>query len=298
MNFITYINRLGSVKIAPIDYNSVDITVITQNTINEDFLVTSVFVDGIKRNVNIENAIQLAVINDNNFDGSLLDVNNYSVGGGYFSAKLLALASSSSVAISGNVTVNRHDVDIKSSVALTVSQHNVDVKSMPVLPYRNVYSCPVIVPVFFLSGAGSLSSTSQFLKLSMEIRLYTDGTNGLYQYDTYNNVGNYISISVVGAPGLKFPSVNSICRNGHFIKASTTYASAYNVGTYWQLLFVVNIATNEYTVKAQKYVAGVLTGLSYDLHVSGDNALGCMAGGFVVQSPALDVTVAVSKDYF
>lgn len=93
MDFISYINKLGSFKTAVVNYDSVAGTIQTQNAINEDYLVTSVFVEGVKRLVDIDNAVQLAVINDNNFDGNILDLNHYNVEGTYFSAKLLPLVS-------------------------------------------------------------------------------------------------------------------------------------------------------------------------------------------------------------
>lgn len=101
MNFITYINQFGSFKTALINYDPGSSTIETQNRIDEDYLVTSVFVEGVKRSVDIDNVVQLAVINDNNFDGSLLQLNHYNVSSTYFSAKLLPLVSGGSVASSG-----------------------------------------------------------------------------------------------------------------------------------------------------------------------------------------------------
>jgi hypothetical protein len=94
MNFITYINQQGVFKTVECTAVGADGLVKTVSTINENYLVTAVFVNSVKRKV-IEGSgvspVQCAVINDDNFDGNLLDQNHYNVEGTKFEAFLIDL---------------------------------------------------------------------------------------------------------------------------------------------------------------------------------------------------------------
>lgn len=76
MNFITYINLNGVLKTAPVSMFD-EGWYKTDNRIDEQYLVTSVFIEGLKRKIGGSNDIQLAVINDNNFSGDILSETSY-----------------------------------------------------------------------------------------------------------------------------------------------------------------------------------------------------------------------------
>jgi hypothetical protein len=104
MNFITYINKQGVFKTAECAYDPLRNSIATISPINENYLVTSVYVDSKKRKVSDVygvSAVQLAVINDDNFDGNLLDENHYSLEGTRFIVGLLPL---DSVGVGGGVS--------------------------------------------------------------------------------------------------------------------------------------------------------------------------------------------------
>jgi hypothetical protein len=94
MNFITYINQQGVFKTVECTAVGADGLLKTVSAINENFLVTAVFVNSVKRKV-VEGSgvspVQCAVINDDNFDGNLLDQNHYNVEGTKFEAFLIDL---------------------------------------------------------------------------------------------------------------------------------------------------------------------------------------------------------------
>lgn len=94
MNFITYINTNGLLKTVPFS-PTVD-GYITDYAINEQYLVTSVFFNGIKQKIKCSSLVQLAVINDNNFSDSILQENHYNNEGTRFEFQLLNNFSSSS----------------------------------------------------------------------------------------------------------------------------------------------------------------------------------------------------------
>lgn len=75
MNFITYINAFGTYKVAEIIEGEGEWE--TKNFIDEQFLVTSVFINGQKKYIDHSSMYQVAVVNDNNFDGSNVALNFY-----------------------------------------------------------------------------------------------------------------------------------------------------------------------------------------------------------------------------
>lgn len=80
MNFITYITEFGTMKVKTIEFKNQKY--VTVSAINEPYLVTSVFIDNQKVNIVYDvNPYQVAVINDNNFDGANLDVNSFNQAG-------------------------------------------------------------------------------------------------------------------------------------------------------------------------------------------------------------------------
>lgn len=104
MNFITYINELGTLKVKDLDYNEQTKFFKTVTTINESYLVTSVFIGGFKSFVSISDYLQMAVINDNNFDSSVLDSNSFSNQGTFFEGiHIIKKCCSSTSIISGDV---------------------------------------------------------------------------------------------------------------------------------------------------------------------------------------------------
>jgi hypothetical protein len=142
MDFITYINKQGVFKTVECEYDSADNSIITIDPINENYLVTSIFVDSKKRKVKNAfriSSVQLAVINDDNFDGNLLDENHYSIEGTRFYVQLLPLDSV-------GVGSASSDVNVKSSIPLTVLRHDVDVKGNVSLKYRP--KLPIFNPMF------------------------------------------------------------------------------------------------------------------------------------------------------
>lgn len=86
MNFITYITQSGGLKTALINGESPNFQ--TQRFIDEPYIVTAVFVDSVKQQIEVENPIQMAVVNDNFFDGDTIGVNDYNQAG-YFSCTIL-----------------------------------------------------------------------------------------------------------------------------------------------------------------------------------------------------------------
>lgn len=75
MNFITYINAFGTYKVSEIIEGEGEWE--TKNFIDEQFLVTSVFINGQKKYIDHSSMYQVAVVNDNNFDGSNVSLNFY-----------------------------------------------------------------------------------------------------------------------------------------------------------------------------------------------------------------------------
>lgn len=132
MNFITYINKAGTYKTAMVMYDVDTKKVITTNPINEGYIVLAVFINSIRVNVELNDCIQLSIINDFNFDGNLLDDYHYNVEGTKFECFVVP-------PVSTPLVVNRHAVDVLSSVPVTVDVRN------PHVSYKKlVYQIPTL----------------------------------------------------------------------------------------------------------------------------------------------------------
>lgn len=84
MDFITYINNNQELKTALLNYNSGSYST---KEIDEDYLVTGVFINDIRQFVsNLQtDPIQIAVINEETFDGSFIQAKDYCTKGTSFS---------------------------------------------------------------------------------------------------------------------------------------------------------------------------------------------------------------------
>ncbi|CAN1538503.1 hypothetical protein MCETHM1_01659 [Flavobacteriaceae bacterium] len=93
-NFFVYINENGALAYMPVTVNEGSCE--AQKDINEQFLVTAVFIDGVKRSILLpDNPIQMAIVNDNNFDGRFVKLTDYNQSG-LFTFGLVPLAGHSS----------------------------------------------------------------------------------------------------------------------------------------------------------------------------------------------------------
>lgn len=93
MNFITYITENNSFDFVEIT-EAEHVNFITTESIPQRFLVTAVYIDGEKRQIANVSPYQIAVVNDNNFDGDFIDISKFNQSG-YFGFDVLPKQSSS-----------------------------------------------------------------------------------------------------------------------------------------------------------------------------------------------------------
>jgi hypothetical protein len=230
MDFITYINKQGVFKTAECEYDSGDSSIMTIDPIKENYLVTSIFVDSKKRKVKDFriSAVQLAVINDDNFDGNLLDENHYSIEGTYFHNQLLPLDS------------------VGSSAPLSVLKHDVDVKSVPRNRYTQVYRKPTLVPVSFVrDGSPYPLWDTPVIRLLFTVQVYTDGRFGVISYDLMNNYDCSITTHGISGTGMVFNSSAAYCYNSMYFKFSTTWSAPFDLRKCYVASVYINPKTNE-----------------------------------------------------
>jgi hypothetical protein len=167
MDFITYINKQGVFKTAECVYDSLGSSVMTIDPIKENYLVTSIFVDSKKRKVKRTSrisAVQLAVINDDNFDGNLLDENHYSIEGTRFFVDVLPLDSVSGGGVSPVVQVSNFPYFKKINVSWFTVDSLIDFGDLPDFAKK------------LLLSVSNLGGISLPVKIWAENRIYRKGS--------------------------------------------------------------------------------------------------------------------------
>lgn len=168
MNFITYINQVGTMKTALISGENPNFQ--TDKFIDEPYLVTGVFIDSVKQLVEAENPMQMAVINDNFFDGDVIGLNEYNQAG-YFSCRILE-----------NNAISSNDSDVSALIPYLVN------------PYVHRYRVPYFKRTFEKQAYDPCELNFAF-KCSDE-----DPTKiSLYGMDMYSNI-SYAQRPLLFAP--------------------------------------------------------------------------------------------------